>query len=217
MSTGGDAGALPPALFERADETPDSLFYIQPRFVQHIDDATISALTNYYAEILFAGADVLDLMSSWVSHLPAAPELGRVAGLGLNEAELASNPRLTERLVHDLNGDPILPYESRSFDFVFIAVSIQYLVRPLEAFVEIARTLRPGGQIVVSMSHRCFPTKAIRAFHVLSAGERVQLVADYMVRARGFAAPEHIDRSPQGADPLWLVRAERNSQTPDTS
>ena len=209
MSTGSDAGALPPALFERADETPDSLFYTQPRFVQHIDDATIAALTNYYSEILFAGADVLDLMSSWVSHLPTEPKLGRVAGLGLNEAELARNPRLTERLVHDMNSDPILPYESESFDFVFIAVSIQYLVRPLEAFVEIARVLRPSGQIVVSMSHRCFPTKAIRAFHAFGADERIQLVTEYMVRAKGFSAPDFIDRSPQNADPLWLVCAER--------
>lgn len=209
MSAGSDSDALPPALFERADETPDSLFYTQPRFVQHIDDATITALTNYYAEILFPGADGLDLMSSWVSHLPTEPELGRVAGLGLNEAELASNPRLTERLVHDLNHDPILPYESSSFDFVFIAVSIQYLVRPLEVFVEIARVLRLGGHIVVSMSHRCFPTKAIRAFHAVGVDERIQLVTEYMVRTKGFAAPNFIDRSPEGADPLWLVSAER--------
>ena len=203
----GDADALPAALFERADETPDTLFYAQPRFVTHIDDATIAALTDYYAEILFAGADVLDLMSSWVSHLPEKPQLGRVAGLGLNDAELAGNPRLTESLVHDLNDDPSLPYDTESFDFVFIAVSIQYLVRPIEVFAEIARILRPGAQIVISMSHRCFPTKAIRAFHVVGANERTQLVNEYMVRACGFDAPEFIDRSPQGADPLWLVRA----------
>jgi SAM-dependent methyltransferase len=209
VTTHGDADALPPALFERADETPDLLFYAQPRFVTHIDDATIAALTRYYAEILFADADVLDLMSSWVSHLPASPELGRVAGLGMNEAELAGNPRLTERLVHDLNSDPNLPYENGSFDFVFIAVSIQYLVRPLAVFADIARVLRPGGQIVVSMSHRCFPTKAIRAFQSLGASERVQLVAEYIVRAQEFAKPEFIDRSPPGADPLWLVRAGR--------
>ncbi len=209
MSANYEDDPLPPALFERADETPDSLFYTQPRFVTHIDDATIAALTGYYAEILFTRADVLDLMASWVSHLPSALELGRVAGLGLNEAELAGNPRLNERLVHDLNRDPKLPYGNACFDFVFIAVSIQYLIKPLEVFTEIARILRPGGQIVVSMSHRCFPTKAIRAFHVMGANERVQLVTQYMLRAKGFSAPAFIDRSPHGADPLWLVCAER--------
>ena len=125
----------------------------------------------------------------------------------MSNAELAGNARLTESLVHDLNGDPSLPYDTESFDFVFIAVSIQYLVRPIEVFAEIARILRPGAQIVISMSHRCFPTKAIRAFHVVGANERTQLVNEYMVRACGFDAPEFIDRSPQGADPLWLVRA----------
>ena len=203
------AAALPAALFERLDEAPDTLFYTQPRFVNHIDDATIAALAAYYGELLFAGADVLDLMSSWVSHLPAEPALGRVVGLGLNAAELERNPRLDERAVHDLNHAPALPYPDASFDFVFVAVSIQYLTRPVEVFTHVARILRPTGEIIVSMSHRCFPTKAIRAFHVLGAEERVRLVSEYVVRAGGFEPPEFIDRSPADADPLWLVRAVR--------
>ncbi len=200
---------LPASLFERADEMPDRLFYASPRFVQHIDEVTVAALTAYYREILFDGADVLDLMSSWVSHLPATPALGHVAGLGMNAAELEGNPRLSERVVHDLNADPALPWPDATFDFVFIAVSIQYLARPVEVFREIARVLRPGGGLAISTSHRCFPTKAIRAFHVLDPGERAQLLFEYVRRAGGFAAPEFIDRSPRGADPLWVVAAQR--------
>ena len=126
--------------------------------VVHIDPETIEALTTFYSELLFEGADLLDLMSSWVSHLPPSPRMGSVAGLGMNEAELAANPRLSERVVHDLNENPRLPYEDARFDFVLNAVSVQYLKRPLEVFSEIARVLRPGGCSIVAMSHRCFPT-----------------------------------------------------------
>ncbi|MGR8918995.1 MAG: class I SAM-dependent methyltransferase [Gammaproteobacteria bacterium] len=202
-----DAEPLPAALFERVDTGPDAEFYLLPRLVQHLDEATIAALSAFYAECLSPGADVLDLMSSWVSHLPPTPPLGRVAGLGMNADELAKNPRLDDFSVHDLNADPMLPYADGSFDAVLNAVSIQYLVRPLDVFAEIARVLRPGGLAVVAMSHRCFPTKAIRAFHAAGADDRMALVAEYFRRAGGFEEPVALDRSPAGADPLWLVTA----------
>ena len=196
---------LPLTLFDRLDDSPDTKFYREPRFVAHIDEKTIGALSAFYREILFNGADVLDLMSSWISHLPQDPPLGIVAGLGMNAAELAANPRLTDRVVHDLNADPILPYAAGAFDFVFIAVSIQYLVRPIEVFKEIARVLRAGGQVIVSTSHRCFPTKAIRAFHETGPQDRIQLITEYIRRADGFRGAEFLDRSPGGVDPLWLI------------
>jgi len=200
--------------FERVDETRDALFYRQPRMVVHIDAATINALRAYYSEILFPGADVLDLLSSWVSHLPVQPRPGRVAGLGMNAAELDANPVLTEWAVHDLNADPRLPYEDESFDFVLNAVSVQYLKRPYEVFAEIARVLRPGGRSIVSMSHRCFPTKAIRAFHTASGDRRFLIVRDYHERYGSFAEISEIDRTPEGADPLWLVVARRTESSP---
>ncbi len=196
---------LPTELFARLDNSPDPVFYQVPRFVAHIDEETIDALTSFYREILFDGADVLDLMSSWISHLPEEPKLGRVAGLGMNSPELAANPRLNEQVVHDLNADPILPYASDKFDFVFIAVSIQYLVRPIEVFNEIGRVLRPNGRVVVATSHRCFPTKAIRAFHEKSPKDRMLLIAQYIRRTGMFEEPDLLDRSPEGADPLWLI------------
>jgi len=204
-----DAPAFPPGFFDRLDETPDPLFYALPRFVQHIDDATIAALTAYYGELLRPGAAVLDLMSSWVSHLPEALSLGRVAGIGMNADELAKNPRLTEHHVCDLNDDPRLPLADASFDLALCAVSIQYLTRPLEVFAELARVLRPGGRAVIATSHRCFPTKAIRAWHVLAPAERLRTIAAYFALAGGFAPAETLDRSPPGADPLWIVTALR--------
>ncbi len=200
---------FPPGFFARLDESEDAAFYTAPRFVVHIDEATIAALTRWYAEVLAPGADVLDLMSSWVSHLPDARALplGRVVGLGMNAAELAANPRLASYDVQDLNAEPRLPYPEASFDAVLCAVSIQYLTRPVEVFAEVARVLRPGGRVAISTSHRCFPTKAIRAWHVLPPEERLGAIALYLERAGGFAPTTLVDRSPPGADPLWIVTA----------
>jgi SAM-dependent methyltransferase len=206
--------AFPPGFFDRIDESDDALFYALPRFVVHIDDATIASLTQAYRELLPPSAEVLDLMSSWVSHLPEDVAFGRVAGLGMSAEELARNPRLTDYTVHDLNADPRLPYADASFDALLCAMSVQYLTLPTRVFAEASRVLRPGGRALVSLSHRCFPTKAIRAFHVISPAERPRLVAEYLVRAGGFEPPEILDRSPHGgADPLWIVSA-RRADTP---
>src|SRR5262249_11707406 len=155
------------------------------RVVTHIDDATIAALTALYRERIPAGARVLDLMSSWASHLPADVEYASVAGLGMNAEELARNPRLDERVVRDLNATPSLPWDDRVFDAVVNAVSIQYLVRPVEVFAEVRRVLRPGGLHVVATSHRMFPTKAIAAWHMLEPGERLALICRYLDLAGG--------------------------------
>ena len=195
--------------FDRSDESDDARFYAVPRLVVHIDAATIAALTAAYRELLAPGSDVLDLMSSWVSHLPDDLPLGRVAGLGMNEVELSRNPRLDDHLVHDLNREPALPYADESFDAIVNAVSIQYLTRPREVFASAARVLRPGGLHVVAMSHRCFPTKAVRVWHILPPSERIDIVKQYFRQAGGYGEPEVLDRSPMGADPLWIVVARR--------
>ncbi len=200
---------LPDELFRRQDESADGEFYTVPRFVTHIDPQTIAELTKAYGELLEPGASVLDLMSSWVSHLPPDATYSRVAGLGMNRAELEANPRLSESTVHDLNAEPELPYADESFDAVINAVSIQYLTRPTDVFASIARVLRPGGLSIVAMSHRMFPTKAVAAFHALPPPRRVKLVMTYHELAGGFGEPQFLDRSPPNGDPLWLVLARR--------
>jgi SAM-dependent methyltransferase len=199
---------LPREWFDRIDPGPDALFYASPRLVTHIDDTTIAALTAWYAAALPAGAALLDLMSSWVSHLPDR-RFARVVGLGMNAGELAANPRLDAHVVHDLNEEPVLPFPDASFDAVLNAVSIQYLVRPVEVYAEVARVLRAGGVSIVAMSHRCFPTKAVRAFHVLPRDARLALVARYHEAAGGFERIELHDASPAAGDPLWIVTARR--------
>lgn len=195
---------IPAHFFRRTDESPDEAFYESPRFVAHIDEATIGALTGYYREFLPDGARVLDLMSSWISHLPDEKPFSRVSGLGMNAAELAANPRLTDYCVHNLNRQPRLPYAPGEFDRVLIAVSVQYLIRPVEVMASIHETLSADGAVCIAMSHRLFPTKAVAAFQALSAQDRVRLVSHYLSVA-GFREIVFHDRSPPQADPLWLV------------
>ena len=200
---------LPPELFHRIDESDDAAFYEQPRLVTHIDDATIDRLTQLYRETLPAGGLILDLMSSWVSHLPPEVPYARVAGVGMNRVELERNPRLTDHAVQDLNTTPELPYPDGTFDAVVNAVSIQYLTRPVDVYRSVSRVLKPDGLALIATSHRCFPTKAILAWHSLSSRDRLRLIQLYFEQAGGFAPAEVIDRSPPDADPLWVVLAKR--------
>jgi SAM-dependent methyltransferase len=177
--------------------------------VTHIDDATIAALTQVYRERLPAGGAILDLMSSWVSHLPSDHLYARVAGLGMNRIELEHNPRLTDFVVHDLNAAPELPYPDTTFDAVINAVSIQYLTRPVDVYASVHRVLKPGGLALIATSHRCFPTKAVMAWHTLSPADRLRLIQAYLERA-GFEASALFDRSPANADPLWIVAGKTN-------
>lgn len=196
---------FPEQFFWRQDESADENFYLEPRFVTHIDDTTIHQLTQFYREQIAPGSRVLDLMSSWISHLPEDVAYAQVSGLGMNQAELEANPRLNDFCVQDLNSTPTLPFNDNAFDAVLIAVSVQYLIKPFEVMAEINRCLAEGGQCIVAMSHRLFPTKAIQAFHVLSPSDRCQVVATYMARG-GMTAVEAFDRSPASGDPLWIVR-----------
>lgn len=197
--------------FRRYDETADEYFYEYPRFVTHIDDHAISAVTQLYRESFSPQGAILDLMSSWVSHLPPEVSYSRVVGLGLNREELNANPRLHERIVHDLNRDPQLPFADSEFDGAGICVSIQYLTKPLVVFRELGRVLKPGAPLVVSFSNRCFPTKAVAIWLALDDAGHARLVEAYFEAAGNWRTIERLDRrSPlPGADPLYAVIGRR--------
>jgi SAM-dependent methyltransferase len=216
---GGAASApadYPAWFFERDDPTPDSRFYEPQRLVTHIDDGAIAAVGALYAELGLDGdapepRRVLDLMSSWVSHLRRAP--AELVVLGMNAAELDYNAMATERVVHDLNADPHLPFPDASFDGVLCCVSVDYLVRPVEVLADAARVLRPGAPVVLTFSNRCFPTKAIHGWLAADDAGRCAIVADYLRRAGGFDEPEVSLRTPERrtyrGDPLYAVVARR--------
>jgi SAM-dependent methyltransferase len=195
---------LDKAAFDKADRSPDAEFYREPRFVVHIDDGAIGAVTATYAEVLPRGGAILDLMSSWVSHLPADAVYGQVVGVGMNGRELAGNGRLSSWFVQDLNESPILPLESGTFDAACLCVSVQYLQRPVDVFCEVARVLRPGAPFIVAFSNRCFPTKAVAIWQALAGPDQQILVGAYMKEA-GFVDLSARAWMPPGGDPLWTV------------
>ncbi|XP_042501513.1 uncharacterized protein LOC122079261 isoform X5 [Macadamia integrifolia] len=172
--------------FQRFDESPDLLFYETPRFVTHIDDPAIAALTKYYSEVFppsnTPGVSLLDLCSSWVSHFPAGYKQERIVGMGMNEEELKQNP-----------------------------VSVDYLAKPIDVFKEMYRVLKPGGLAIMSFSNRCFWTKAISIWTSTGDAEHVLIVGSYFHYAGGFEPPQAVDISPNpgGSDPMYIVYSRR--------
>lgn len=207
---------FPGGFFDRADPSPDPDFYAPVRLVTHLDDRAIAAVGQLYRELGIDGTaaeplGVLDLMSSWVSHFLVPP--ARLTALGLNAVELARNEPATERVVHDLNADPHLPFDDAAFDAAVCCASVDYLVRPIEVFDEVARVLRPGAPFVVTFSNRCFPTKAIRGWLATTDDQHVAIVAEYFRRSRGWEEPVAQRRTPPESpgDPLLAVWAHRRA------
>lgn len=198
---------FPPGFFDRSDPSDDAAFYAPDRMVTHIDDRAIEAVGRLYTELGVNGR-VLDLMSSWISHFEKAPS--HLTALGMNAEELAANPMADDRVVHDLNRQPVLDFADESFDDVVCCVSVDYLVRPLEVFAEVQRVLRPGGRFVCTFSNRCFPTKAIQGWLMLDDRQRMDLVGIYFDLAGGFtAATKETRLNGMGSDPLLAVFAEK--------
>ena len=200
----------------KLDQTDDADFYAYPRFVTHVDGGFIRQLTGLYAERLEANTRILDMMSSWVSHLPPDMEFAHVEGHGMNAEELARNGRLNHYFIQDLNKNPKIPLPDRDFDAVLNCVSIQYLQYPEALFAEIYRILKPGGIAIISFSNRMFSQKAIGAWRDGTEGTRVQLVKSYFRSVSGFSPPEVIVRKSNmnsflqmlgiaGPDPFYAV------------
>ena len=196
-----------PHPFTRMDPSDDAFFYAVDRKVTHIDPGAIEALRSRYDALLPQGGRVLDLMSSWRSHLPSGPErpgrLGEVTGLGMNAAEMADNPQLDGFVVHDLNRMPRMPFSDASFDAVVCAVSVQYLIEPVAVFADVARVLVPGGPFVVSFSNRCFPTKAVAAWLMGDDRDHRELVRRYFELAGWTDVVD--EQVPSPDDPLFVV------------
>ena len=213
-------------------KTSDTNFYAEPRLVQHIDDYAIATLGRHYFEVLPQGGAVLDLMSSWTSHLEAGRgrdkadgHFSRVSAVGMHGHELAKNRALHDFNVHDLNADPHMTmYADDAFDAVFCSVSVDYLADPIAVFREIHRILKPGGLALFTWSNRMFPTKAIRAWREASEPARLWICGAYFVYSvpNGFTPPAGRDLSPHPgrSDPVYAVsarKAMRSEATPTKS
>ena len=196
-----------PDAFSRFDESPDEEFYRTPRFVAHIDDGAIAAVTQLYREYFPVGGKILDLMTSHLSHLPPDVQYAEVVGLGMNRAELERNEQLSSFVVQNLNSNTVLPFTDGYFGAAGCCVSVDYLTQPVEILRELARVVRPGGPLVISFSNRCFPTKAVRAWLEGDNAAHMQLVQSWLEEAGNWTGIGSLDRSPARGDPLYAVVA----------
>ncbi len=201
--------------FEREDKSPDAAFYAQPRKLLHVDEVCARRIQALYRTVLPENARVLDLMAGWRSHLPDTVQ--SAVGLGMNADELADNPALAERIVHDLNAAPRLPFADASFDAVVCTVSFEYLTQPQKIVAEARRVLKPGGMFVVTLSNRNFPPKVIKLWTQLHPMERMGWIGMLLKQAgfkkvetyleRGLKRPRsdrYADRLNE-SDPLFAV------------
>ncbi|AUC60120.1 Biotin synthesis protein BioC [Cyanobacterium sp. HL-69] len=206
----------------KLDDTEDTLFYAYPRFVTHVDNNFISQLTNLYRQELKPNTKILDLMSSWVSHLPPEMKFSHVEGHGMNEEELKKNERLDHYFLQNLNSNLQLPLQNEDFDAVLCTVSIQYLQYPEAIFMEIARILKPQGVAIFTFSNRMFYQKAITAWRDATDRQRIFLTKSYFQSVPEFEAPKVIAQQAEtptflqilgmGAkDPFYAVYARKKS------
>eukprot|EP00984_Skeletonema_dohrnii_P011298 scaffold4488_cov101-Skeletonema_dohrnii-CCMP3373.AAC.12 len=210
--------------FSRLDASDDKIFYAEPRFVEHVDQQAVDSITSYVSDSLLQNGDsVLDLCSSWTSHItPGKLDLKRVAGLGMNAKELEANKALTEWAVQDLNENKNvkLPYENDSFDVVMCQLSIDYLIHPLEVMKEVARVLKPGGKVAILISNRLFLTKAVGLWTGSDDIEHAYTVGSYLQYCGGgfgdIKAEDLSTRKKSGkermivGDPLYVITATKS-------
>ncbi len=176
---------------KKDDNNDDSIFYANPRFVNHLDDAFIRRLKNLYRERLASKSVVLDLMSSWNSHLPNEIKYKKVLGHGLNAAELEANKRLDSYWVQDLNKNQTLPLKDNSVDFCVMVAAWQYLQYPERLAFELKRVVKPQGELIVSFSNRAFWTKSPRIWIDESDMGRINYIKR-VLHAQGWSTIKHI-------------------------
>jgi SAM-dependent methyltransferase len=213
--TGDDQSTL----FSRLDNTPDTNFYQEARLVEHVDDQAVHVMTDYISDVAIRPGDtvVLDLCSSWVSHIDinVAARLHKISGLGMNANELRVNPVLTDFVVQDLNQNPQLRYNDNSFDVVLCQLSIDYLTRPLDVLKEVSRILKPGGRVHILFSNRLFLSKAVSGWTGGDDIDHAYTVACYLhfcggnfedVQAKDLSARKGRGQRIVG-DPMYVVSA----------
>jgi SAM-dependent methyltransferase len=214
--------------FSRQDESDDLRFYSVDRFVEHLDSVALDTVEKLIDTLVIERKPaILDLMAGWDSHIPKTIEADEVVGLGLNENELCKNHSLTEFVIHDINKDPVLPFEDDRFDVVLNTVSVDYMTKPFEVFREVARILKPGGLFLVIFSNRMFLEKVVKIWRESSEPERVMLVEDFFrgcesfdepstFRSKGKPRPKDDRYADRGipSDPIYAVYAEKKAADP---
>ena len=158
---------------EKIDNSDDQIFYQQPRYVHHLSQSFRIRLTTIYSEYLLSHYVILDLMSSWVSHLPLKMRYKKVIGHGMNEDELRSNNRLDKFWVQNLNKTQNMPIEDSSIDAGLIVAGWQYLQYPEKVSLELSRIIKSDSLLIISFTNRAFWSKAPNIWTYSSEENRI--------------------------------------------
>ena len=203
----------------KTDISDDEIFYQQPRFVHHLSDSFRNRLTSLYSEYLLNHHIILDLMSSWVSHLPSNISYKKVIGHGMNEAELSSNERLDKFFVQNLNKKQNMPIEDSSVDVGLIVAGWQYLQYPEKVSLELSRVIKSDSLLIISFTNRAFWTKAPNIWTYSSEEKRIEYVTSVLT-SNGWRIEKILNEKTQDkklfgfysseSDPFFSVIARNN-------
>ena len=203
----------------KSDICDDEIFYQQPRFVNHLSDSFRTRLTTLYSEYLLNHHIILDLMSSWVSHLPTNIRYKKVIGHGMNQAELSSNERLDSIFVQNLNKKQNMPIEDSSIDVGLIVAGWQYLQYPEKVSLELSRIIKSDSLLIISFTNRAFWTKAPNIWTYSSEEKRIEYVTSVLT-ANGWRIEKVFNEKTQDkklfgfysseSDPFFSVIARNN-------
>ena len=160
----------------KTDMADDEIFYQQARYVNHLSFPFRTRLTKLYSEYLCDHHIILDLMSSWVSHLPNNRKYKKVIAHGMNESELNANPRIDKYWVQNLNKSQLMPFEDSTFDVGLIVAGWQYLQYPEKVSLELSRIIKANSLLIISFTNRAFWTKSPNIWIQSSEDERIQYV-----------------------------------------
>ncbi len=162
------------------DISDDQIFYKNPRYVHHLSISFRNRLTNLYSEYLYNHHVILDLMSSWVSHLPSNSKYKKVIGHGMNESELRANKRFDSYWVQNLNKTQNIPIEDSTIDIGLIVAGWQYLQYPEKVSLELSRVIKSNSLLIISFTNRAFWTKAPNIWTNSSEEERIDYVKNVL-------------------------------------
>ena len=196
-------------LREKEDTNNDAIFYSQPKLVHHLDNSFRNRLTSLYKKELRSNSTILDLMSSWVSHLPKDVKYKKVIAHGLNINELEKNERADRFWVQNLNIKQNLPLEDNSIDYVLVVAGWQYLQYPEKVTSEIRRVLSKNGKLIISFSNRAFWSKTPKIWLENSDKGRIEYITD-LVRSYDFKIKDIFEESKNDSNFLSLIGFSRD-------
>ena len=204
---------------EKIDITDDQIFYQQPRYVHHLSVSFRDRLTNLYSKYLCSHHVILDLMSSWLSHLPTDSKYKKVIGHGMNESELSANKRLDSFWVQNLNKNQFIPMEDSSVDIGLIVAGWQYLQYPEKVSLELSRIIKTDSPLIISFTNRAFWTKSPNIWINSSEEERIIYVKSVLL-ANGWSVEKiYIEKTYENklfafhtseSDPFFSIIARNN-------